>query len=177
MVKGIVRRLDELGRVVIPREYRRIYDIKPGDPMEMYALDNGDIVVRKVNINSQLELTAAMPMKVLADKLGKTVMLADMKEFITGSGTGNLSLIKKAVPGGILRALSDKKELNTTTANDKDDIVIDDCGFDYVAVVPVTYGNEVRGGLCLLSGEPVREDEMALLSTVAKIISETLPKV
>ncbi len=39
MVKGIIRRLDELGRVVIPREYRRMYGITPGDP-------HGDVCAR-----------------------------------------------------------------------------------------------------------------------------------
>lgn len=177
MVKGIIRRLDELGRVVIPREYRRIYDINPGDPMEMYALDNGDIVVRKVNVNSQLEMTATGPMKVLSDKTGKVVMLSDLKEFISGSGANRYPLLKKQLPSGIASALTHKKTLNTTTANDNNDAVLDNCGYDYFAAVPVSYGEEVRGGLYLLSPEPVREDEVELIGIVAQIISETLPKV
>lgn len=177
MVKGIIRRLDELGRVVIPREYRRIYDINPGDPMEMYALDNGDIVVRKVNINSQLETTSEGPMKVLAERTGKVVMLSDMREFVTGEGATRYPLVKRQVPYGILSALSQKKTVSTTTANDAADAVLDGCGFDYFAAVPVCYGIEVRGGLFILSSEPVREDEIALLSLTGQIISENLPRV
>lgn len=177
MVKGIIRRLDELGRVVIPREYRRIYDINPGDPMEMYALDNGDIVVKKVNLSSQLEFTAQPSVKALSDTLNKTVLVSDMSIFLSGSGTGKAQLHRKQVPSGIVNALKERKSLSTTTANDNADVVLEDSGFDYFALCPITFGDEVRGGLYLLSREPVTEDESLLLKTVAAIISESLPKV
>ena len=177
MVKGIIRRLDELGRVVIPREYRRMYGITPGDPMEMYALDNGDIVVRKVDVSTQLEATAAPAVKAMSDSVGKTVMLSDMKEFLTGSGVGKAQLIRKPAPDGIVSALKDRKTLCTTTANDNADVVLEGSGFDYFALVPIVYGEEVRGGLYLLSREPVQNSEVMILQTVGNIISESLSKV
>lgn len=47
---GIVRRIDELGRVVIPKEIRRTMKIKEDDPLEIF-LDNGGIVLKKYNID------------------------------------------------------------------------------------------------------------------------------
>lgn len=44
---GIVRRIDELGRVVIPRELRRTLAIKDGDPLEVFTEEDGNIVLRK----------------------------------------------------------------------------------------------------------------------------------
>lgn len=66
---GIVRRMDELGRVVIPKELCRTHGIAPGDPMEFFAGDNGEITVRKFNVESPAveaarlieELTNDMP--------------------------------------------------------------------------------------------------------------------
>lgn len=44
---GIVRRIDDLGRVVIPKEIRQTREIEEGDPMEIYAGDNGEIILLK----------------------------------------------------------------------------------------------------------------------------------
>lgn len=46
---GIVRKIDELGRLVIPKEIRRTFDINEKDPMEVYVTENQDIVLRKYN--------------------------------------------------------------------------------------------------------------------------------
>ncbi|MCL2798358.1 MAG: AbrB/MazE/SpoVT family DNA-binding domain-containing protein, partial [Firmicutes bacterium] len=45
-VTGIIRKLDMLGRIVIPREYRKMLKIREADPLEIIAMDNGDILVR-----------------------------------------------------------------------------------------------------------------------------------
>jgi AbrB family transcriptional regulator (stage V sporulation protein T) len=46
---GIVRRLDCLGRIVVPKELLRIYDIGPGDPVEIYKDEKGRVVIEKYN--------------------------------------------------------------------------------------------------------------------------------
>ena len=68
---GIVRRLDDLGRVVIPKELCRSRGINPGDPMEIFTGDNGDIILRKFSFEGKAveaaellyELTKEMPLE------------------------------------------------------------------------------------------------------------------
>ena len=55
---GIVRRVDDLGRIVIPREYRRAYDIEIGDPMEISADENGIISLRRVDTGAEYRKAA-----------------------------------------------------------------------------------------------------------------------
>ncbi len=50
---GIVRRIDDLGRIVFPKELRRTMDIKEGDPMEIFTDGRGSIVVKKYNPNPE----------------------------------------------------------------------------------------------------------------------------
>lgn len=47
---GIVRRIDDLGRIVIPKEIRKAFAIKEGDPMEIYIKDHA-IIIKKANFN------------------------------------------------------------------------------------------------------------------------------
>ena len=56
---GIVRRIDELGRIVIPKEICRSLHIKEGDPLELYTYDNGDLVFRKHDYTTTLKDTIA----------------------------------------------------------------------------------------------------------------------
>lgn len=51
---GIIRRIDDLGRIVIPREFRRLHGIDLGDPMEISATPNGEIIVKKADTSEEL---------------------------------------------------------------------------------------------------------------------------
>ena len=44
---GIVRRIDDLGRVVVPKEIRRTLKIREGDPIEIFTEKDGEIILRK----------------------------------------------------------------------------------------------------------------------------------
>ena len=59
---GMVRRIDELGRIVIPKEIRRTYKIREGTPLEIFSGDSGELVLKKYS--PVLELEAVMPAKV-----------------------------------------------------------------------------------------------------------------
>ncbi len=69
---GIIRRIDDLGRVVIPKELCRTHGIGPGDPMEFFAGDNGEITVRKFNVESPA-YTAAKTIYDLAAEMPPSV--------------------------------------------------------------------------------------------------------
>lgn len=154
-----------------------MYNIDLGDPMEIFALDNGDIVVRKVNLSSQLETVALPAIEALSENTGKTLLVSDTSSFLAGAGTGKNRLTRRELPAGIIKALKAEKTLNTTTANDTADVVLEESGFDYFAMTPVICSGEVRGGLFMLSAEPLTEADNTLLKTVSAVISNSLLKV
>lgn len=63
---GIIRRLDALGRIVIPREFRKLNRIEVGDPLEMRAFKNGEIVLRKVDVSAKLKSIGEMAIETLS---------------------------------------------------------------------------------------------------------------
>lgn len=76
---GIIRRLDNLGRIVIPHELRMTYNISEHDPLEIFVSEDGSIVLRKYQINDQLtESVSAMRNTVeqYGDRLPKHVSVA-----------------------------------------------------------------------------------------------------
>ena len=85
---GIVRRKDDLGRVVIPKEIRRTLRIREGAPLEIYTGKHGELIFKKYSPVGELANFAAQYAKVLAETTGKLVCITDMDHIIAASGTG-----------------------------------------------------------------------------------------
>ena len=62
---GIVRRIDDLGRVVIPKEIRRTMRIREGDPLEIFVSNEGEVIFKKYSPISELGSIAAQYCEVL----------------------------------------------------------------------------------------------------------------
>ena len=78
---GIVRRIDDLGRIVIPKEIRRTLRLHEGDPMELY-LENDGVLFKKYSPMSSLGEQAAIVCRSLATVLRFSVVICDMEEVL-----------------------------------------------------------------------------------------------
>lgn len=76
-MKGIVRRIDELGRVVIPKEIRRTMHIKQGEQLEMQQLSENEIMLKKYSELSNINRIVSDYAEVLADRLDKKLIIFD----------------------------------------------------------------------------------------------------
>ena len=74
---GIVRRIDDLGRVVIPKEIRKTLRIKEGTPMEIYTDRQGEIILKKYSPIGELDIFAQ---KVLMQEKGKKFLLQKIRK-------------------------------------------------------------------------------------------------
>ena len=75
---GIVRRIDDLGRVVIPKEIRRTLRIREGDPLEIFTDREGEIILKKYSPIGELAAFAGMYADSLAKEAGCLVCICDM---------------------------------------------------------------------------------------------------
>ncbi|MEG1406602.1 MAG: stage V sporulation T C-terminal domain-containing protein [Ruthenibacterium sp.] len=93
---GIVRRIDDLGRVVIPKEIRRTQRIRVGDPLEIYVSAEGDVIFRKYSPLAELSMFAASYAEVLFKTAGMSIAIADRDEVIAASGAAKETLGKRS---------------------------------------------------------------------------------
>ena len=70
---GIVRRIDELGRIVVPKEIRRTLRIREGDPLEVYTDREGEIILKKYSPVGEISNYDTQYAKVLSETTGKLV--------------------------------------------------------------------------------------------------------
>lgn len=85
---GIVRRIDDLGRVVVPKEIRRTLRIREGDPLEIFTEQNGAIVLKKYSPIGELSTFAAQYATSMAEAAGSLVCVMDRDRIIAAAGNG-----------------------------------------------------------------------------------------
>lgn len=164
---GIVRRLDELGRIVIPREYRRLYSINIGDPLEIVAMENGDIVISKVSSESDLAALGRSACESLSSEFSLTAAVSNLKAFAVGAGSGKGALIGKELSPEHIKAIKDRRSGITSGLM---------YGFSYMAFAPVYGSSDVFGGIFLFSASQSDETKVASLKIAGKLIGDSLQK-
>lgn len=83
---GIVRRIDELGRIVVPKEIRRVLRIREGDPLEIFTDKDGEIVLKKYSPIGELSAFAQEYVDAIAASLGCGVCVCDRDQIIAVAG-------------------------------------------------------------------------------------------
>ena len=85
---GIVRRIDDLGRIVIPKEIRRTMRIREGDPMEIFTCREGELLLKKYSPVGELSEFAGALAESMAQTLGALVCVTDRDYVIAAAGAG-----------------------------------------------------------------------------------------
>ena len=94
---GIVRRIDELGRIVIPKEIRRTQRIRQGDSLEIFTAADGEVVFKKYSPLSGLGSLSKVYAEVLAKSLGRPVVVCDTHQIVAAAGPGRGELLGRAI--------------------------------------------------------------------------------
>ena len=83
---GIVRRIDDLGRIVIPKEIRRTLHIRESDPLEIFTDREGQIILKKYSPIGEMTTFAKQYVESLAQVSGHMTMIADRDQIIATAG-------------------------------------------------------------------------------------------
>ena len=105
---GIVRRIDDLGRVVIPKEIRRTMRIREGDPLEIYTEKDGEVIFKKYSPIGELGDFAANYVETLAKASGHGACITDRDNVIAVSGLPKKELIEKPVSSELENVMNEK---------------------------------------------------------------------
>ena len=114
---GIVRRIDDLGRVVIPKEIRRTLRIREGDPLEIYTEKDGEVIFKKYSPMGELSSYAAEICESLYKSTGGTVAVCDRDSMIAVSGGGKKELLEKPVSKALEEIMENRRAVRTESGS------------------------------------------------------------
>ena len=113
---GVVRRIDDLGRVVIPKEIRRTLRIKEGDPLEIFTDKEGEVILKKYSPIGELSEFATGYAETLAKTTGHIACITDKDTIIAVSGGSKKEFLEQDVSQELEKLMEDK-EVYTSKEN------------------------------------------------------------
>ena len=149
---GIVRRIDDLGRIVIPKEIRRVLRIRESDPLEIFTDHEGSIILRKYSPIGDMGSFAKPFAESLAQVSGHIALIADRDQCIAAAGSGNKQLLGKNL----------SKEME---------------GYCHEVMIPILAQGDIIGAVVLLANDennPMSEVEVKLAQSAAGFLGKQI---
>lgn len=173
---GIVRRIDDLGRIVIPKEIRRSFRIKEGDPLEIYTDADGEVIFKKYSPIGELSNFAAQYAEVLHKDAGLPIAITDNDHVIAVAGISKREVLERRVTKN-LEELMENRQVHIKTDNVPAMNAIE--GYDRRAqvVYPIIYGGDVSGSIALMeneNGQNPTESDIKLLQVAAAFLGKQM---
>lgn len=109
---GIVRRIDDLGRVVIPKEIRRTLRIREGDPLEIFTDREGGVILKKYSPIGELTDFSKEYAESLQQSIGHIVLISDKDAFISVSGAPKKDYIERKISSALENVMDDRKAVS-----------------------------------------------------------------
>ena len=174
---GIVRRIDDLGRVVIPKEIRRTMRIREGDPLEIYTDNDGEVIFKKYSPLGELGTFATQYAEVLYRTGGHSVVVCDRDHVIAVAGIPKKELLERRVSSALEDSMEQRKSFSYAQGDTSRLQPVE--GVDRYAIIssPIITSGDVCGSIMMLSEEPgtyASETEIKLVATAAAFLGKQM---
>ena len=168
---GIVRRIDDLGRVVIPKEIRRTLRIREGDPLEIFTDREGEIILKKYSPIGELGNFAKEYAESLSQTAGHITCVVDKDQIIAVSGAAKKEFMDKHISGALEKAINARNTI-VATRNEANFVPILEedleSTYNHELITPIISEGDVLGAIVFLSNDKkMGEIEGKLAQTAA----------
>ncbi|MBP2002708.1 AbrB family transcriptional regulator (stage V sporulation protein T) [Paenibacillus shirakamiensis] len=165
---GIVRRIDDLGRVVIPKEIRRTLRIREGDPLEIFVDRDGEVILKKYSPIGELGDFAKEYAESLFESTGHITLIADRDTIIALAGASKKEYLDKSV-GSLLENSMDNRKIIVEASSGSYEITKDHAeAISTFVIAPIISGGDPIGAVVLLN-----KDESVKMSQMESKMAET----
>lgn len=176
---GIVRRIDDLGRVVIPKEIRRTLRLKEGTPLEIFTDREGEIILKKYSPMVELTAFAGQYAESMAQTTGMMVCITDRDQVIAAAGGPRKEILQKNISKQLEQAIDDRETI-VAGKGEKQFIPLTDDeveGITAEVIAPIICEGDAIGAIALL-GRDTRakfgEAELKLAGTAAGFLGRQM---
>ena len=174
---GIVRRVDDLGRIVIPKEIRRTLRIREGDPLEIYTEKDGGVIFRKYSPMGDLQEFAAQMCESIGAATGHIAAVADRDSIIALHGAPKRDLLDKPNSPELEKLMEQRKNY-LFKAGDTPIFAADgEDKYQLGVISPILSQGDLMGCVMLLmgeEGESMQEADQQLAQTMAGFLGKQM---
>ena len=174
---GIVRRVDDLGRIVIPKEIRRTLRIREGDPLEIYTEKDGGVIFRKYSPMGDLQEFAAQMCESIGSSTGHIAAVADRDSIIALCGAPKRDLVDKPNSQELERLMEQRKQYRYKDGDLRLPASGDSDKYHLGVAAPILSQGDLMGCVLLLLQEhdkPLLDADQKLAQTVAGFLGRQM---
>ena len=179
---GVVRRIDDLGRIVVPKEIRKTLRIREGDPLEIFTDKEGEIILKKYSPIGELSEFATQYAETLAKTTGHIACISDKDTIIAVSGAPKKEYLEKSVSSELEKLMENKVIWAAKAKNEKQMPVLltDNDGnekYSSQVIYPIIAEGDTIGTVMLLSTEPttkMTDVEMKVVQSAAGFLGKQM---
>jgi AbrB family transcriptional regulator (stage V sporulation protein T) len=176
-----VRRIDELGRVVIPKEIRRTLRIREGDPLEIYTDRDGEVILKKYSPIGEMSSFAKDYTESLFRSLGHIACIVDRDQVVAASGVSKKELCDKPISHDLEAAIANRQTVAINRSVGGKIVAVtneeDMSGYTAQVVSPIIADGEAIGAVVLMSkeqGVKMGDTELKVAETAAGIVGRQM---
>ena len=174
---GIVRRIDDLGRVVIPKEIRRTMRIREGDPLEIYTDAGGEVIFKKYSPVGELSAFALEYADALSKSGGYPVIICDNDHVIAVSGMPKKEILERRISPTLEEMTQGRRSHVMKSLSDEKMYPVEGIDRHALVAMPIIVAGDVCGTIVLLSSDEhqsASETEEKLCAVAASFIAKQM---
>lgn len=177
---GIVRRIDDLGRIVIPKEIRRTMRIKEGDPLEIFTDRGGEVILKKYSPIKELSEFASEYAESLYETLGFDCVITDSDSVVAVSGVFDKEYLNTRISSDLERIIEKRDVYNSLKEKEMIRISLEQADIDIYTsqvVVPIISQGDPIGTIIFMSensDKEIGEVEINVLKTAANFLAKQM---
>ncbi len=150
---GIVRRIDDLGRVVIPKEIRRTLRIREGDPLEIFTASDGEVIFKKYSPIGEISQFSGQYSEVLSRTSGLPVLITDRDRVVSASGIAKKDVLEKHLSREMEELMENRESYTKQKSSSKKFFPIEDTDIEAAVAYPIISAGDIGGAVIFLMGE------------------------
>ena len=172
---GIVRRIDDLGRVVIPKEIRRTMRIREGDPLEIYTNSEGEVIFKKYSAIGEITESAGHIADIMNKLAGCPVVIFDRDHVVATSGVSKKEFSERRVSNQLEELMENRGQYYSNNDNSRF-VVAEGIDKSGLAVVPIISNGDVTGAVAFMENGTgkVTELEKSLITASSQFLGKQL---
>jgi AbrB family transcriptional regulator (stage V sporulation protein T) len=164
---GIVRRIDDLGRVVIPKEIRRTMRIREGDPLEIYTNVGGEVIFKKYSPIGELSNFAGQCAQAMVTATKLSVIICDRDHCIAAAGISKKETLERRITPDLEQIIEDRKAVTFDGGESRS--ALEGVERKICVAAPIIIAGDVSGAVVMLASDVcgIANDTDIKLATVA----------
>ncbi len=174
---GIVRRIDDLGRVVIPKEIRRTMRIREGDPLEIYTDGNGEVIFKKYSPIGELSTFASQYAEVLAKAGDSVIVICDRDHCIAAAGIPKKQVLERRITPALEEITESRRTFIQRTTDSAGLIPIEGVEQRAIIAAPIIAAGDIAGAVLMLESDVKRtasEADVKLIQVAAGFLGRQM---